>query len=82
MERARLRRMEDGQYPLVLTALDHRSQTSSEGPATLFLRATSLDHLHHTKQAIQYYQKFLAAAHDQYPDEERQTRQRLMALEK
>ncbi|HET9101574.1 MAG TPA: tetratricopeptide repeat protein, partial [Acidobacteriaceae bacterium] len=72
----------NGQYPLVLTALDHRSQTLSDSPATLFLRATALDHLHHTKRAIQYYQKFLAAAHDQYPDEVQQTRQRLKALEK
>ena len=72
----------DGQYPLVLTALDHRSQTLSDSPATLFLRATALDHLHQTKQAIQYYQKFLAVAHDQYPDEEQQTRQRLKALQK
>ena len=72
----------DGQYPLVLTALNHRSQTLSDSPATLFLRATALDHLHQTKQAIQYYQKFLAAAHDQYPDEEQQTRQRLKALQK
>lgn len=72
----------DGQYPLVLTALDHRSQTLSDSAATLFLRATALDHLHQTRKAIQYYQKFLAVAHDQYPDEEQKTRQRLKALEK
>jgi tetratricopeptide (TPR) repeat protein len=72
----------DGRYPLVLTALDHRAQTLSDSPATLFLRATALDHLHQTKQAIQYYQKFLIVAHDQYPDEEQETRQRLKALQK
>jgi len=72
----------DGQYPLVLTALSHRSQTLNDSPATLFLRATALDHLHQTKKAIQYYQKFLAAAHDHYPDEEQQTKQRLKALQK
>ena len=72
----------NGQYPLVLTALNHRSQTLSESAPTLFLRATALDHLHQTRQAIQYYQKFLAAAHDQYPDEVQQTRQRLKALQK
>ena len=72
----------DGQYQLVLTALDHRSQTLSDSAATLFLRATALDHLHQTKQAVQYYQKFLAVAHDQYPDEVQQTRQRLKALQK
>ena len=70
------------EYPLVLTALDHRAQTLSDSPATLFLRATALDHLHQTKQAIQYYQKFLTVAHEQYPDEEQETRQRLKALEK
>ncbi|MGA7706325.1 MAG: tetratricopeptide repeat protein [Acidobacteriaceae bacterium] len=72
----------DGQYPLVLTALDHRSQTLTDSAATLFLRATALDHLHQTKRAVQYYQKFLAAADDQYPDEVQQTRQRLKALQK
>ncbi|MHB1936989.1 MAG: tetratricopeptide repeat protein [Acidobacteriaceae bacterium] len=72
----------DGQYPLALTALDHRAQMLSENPATLFLRATALDHLHRTKQAILYYQKFLNAAHDQFPDEEQETRQRLKALDR
>lgn len=72
----------NGQYSLVLTALDHRSKTLSDSPATLFLRATALDHLRQTKQAIHYYQKFLTVAHDQYPDEEQQTRQRLKALQK
>ncbi len=72
----------DGQYPLVLTALDHRAQTLSDSPATLFLRATALDHLHQTKLAIQYYRKFLAVATAQYLDEQQETRQRLNALEK
>ena len=71
-----------GEYPLVLTALDHRAQTLSEGPGILFLRATSLDHLHRKKEAIEYYRKFLSAAHDQYPDERAETRQRLIALER
>lgn len=72
----------NGEYPLVLTALDHRAQTMSESPATLFLRATSLDHLHQKKLAIQYYRKFLSVANDQLADEEQQTRERLNALEK
>ena len=72
----------DGQYPLVLTALSHRSQTLSDSPATLFLRATALDHLHQTKKAIHYYQKFLVVAHDKYPEEEQQTKDRLKALQK
>jgi tetratricopeptide (TPR) repeat protein len=72
----------NGQYPLVLTALDHRAQTLSDSPATLFLRATALDHLHQRKQAIQYYRKFLTVANAQYLDEQQETRQRLNALEK
>jgi tetratricopeptide (TPR) repeat protein len=72
----------DEQYPLVLTALDHRAQTLSDSPATLFLRATALDHLHRTKQAIQYYRKFLAVANAQYLDEQQETRERLNALER
>ncbi|MGH9615558.1 MAG: tetratricopeptide repeat protein [Acidobacteriaceae bacterium] len=72
----------NGQYALVLTALDRRAQTVGESPATLFLRATALDHLHQTKQAVQYYRKFLSVATDAYADEAQQTRQRLKALEK
>lgn len=72
----------NAEYPLVLTALDRRAQTLSDGPETLFMRATSLDHLHRTKEAIEYYRKFLAVAHDQYPDQQAQTRQRLIALQR
>ncbi len=70
------------QYILVLSALDQRAQYLPESPATLFLRATALDHLHKTREAVPYYQKFLAAANGQFPDEEAQTRQRLRALRK
>lgn len=73
---------EDGQYPLVLTALDQRVHYLADGPATLFLRATALDHLRKTKEAVLYYQKFLAVANGQFPDEEAQTKQRLRALRK
>ncbi len=68
------------QYPLVLTALDHRAQYLPDLPATLFLRAAALDHLHHTKDAVTYYRKFLAQAQGKFPDEESQTRQRLTEL--
>ncbi|MHB8301433.1 MAG: tetratricopeptide repeat protein [Acidobacteriaceae bacterium] len=73
---------EDHAYPLVLTALDQRARYLADGPATLFLRASALDHLHRNKGAILYYQKFLVAANGQFPDEEAQTRQRLKALRK
>jgi predicted Zn-dependent protease len=73
---------ENEEYPLVLTALDHRAQYLADGPATIFLRATALDHLHHTKEAIPYYRKFLSEAQGKFPDEESQTRQRLRELRK
>ncbi len=73
---------ENLQYSLVLSALDHRDEYLPEVPATLFLRATALDHLHHTKQAIAFYQQFLAAAQGKFPDEESQTRQRITELQK
>ena len=74
--------LQDGQYPLVLTALDHRTQYLAETPATVFLRAAALDHLHHTRQAVTYYREFLREAQGKFPDEEAQTRQRLAALGK
>jgi tetratricopeptide (TPR) repeat protein len=73
---------ENQQYPLVLTALDRRAQYLADGPATLFLRATALDHLHRTKEAIPYYRKFLSEAQGKFPDEESQTRERLTELQK
>ena len=71
---------QNGQYPLVLTALDQRAQYAADGPATLFLRAAALDRMHHTKQAIPYYRKFLSEAQGRFPTEESQTRQRLKDL--
>jgi len=73
---------EDARYALVLTALDHRAQSVPDTPAVLFLRATALDHLHRTKEAIPYYRKFLVAAKGKFPDEEAQVRQRLTEFKK
>ncbi len=73
---------ENQQYPLVLTALDHRAQYLADGPATLFLRATALDHLHRTTEALPYYRKFLSESQGKFPDEESQTRERLKQLRK
>ena len=73
---------ENHQYDLVLQALDHRANYKPEVPATLFLRATALDHLHQTKKAIVYYQQFLHAAQDKFPDETWQAQHRLAALTK
>lgn len=71
---------QNGQYTLTLTALDHRAQSLADVPATLFLRATALDHLHRTREAVSYYQKFLDAAKGEFPDEVSQTRERLAEL--
>jgi uncharacterized protein HemY len=73
---------ENQQYPLVLTALDRRAQYLPDGPATIFLRATALDHLHRTREAIPLYRKFLTEAQGKFPDEDSQTRQRLAELRK
>lgn len=73
---------EDHQYPLVLHALDQRAQYAADGPATLFLRATALDHLHRTKEAVAAYRQFLTESQGKFQDEEWQTRQRLNALAK
>ncbi len=69
-------------YRLVLTALDHRAQFLADGPATLFLRADALDHLHETNAAIQCYRRFLSQANGSFPDEAAQARDRVAALQK
>lgn len=49
------------QYRQELDALSHRAQLTPDTPATLFLWATAYDHLRQTKQAVDYYHRFLAA---------------------
>ncbi len=76
-----------GQYPLVLHALDQRANYKPDTPATLFLRATALDHLHQTKLATAAYKKFIQAAQDKsvqdkFSDQVWQAQQRIQALEK
>jgi tetratricopeptide (TPR) repeat protein len=73
---------EDREYPLVLQALDHRAQYLQDGPSTLFLRATALDHLQRTREAMHYYRQFLQQAQGKFPNEEAETRQRLLTLER
>ena len=63
-----------------LKALAARQQITPDTAETLFLWATSYDNLHQMKQAAEYYDKFLAAAHGKYPDEEWQAKHRLVAL--
>jgi len=73
---------ENQNYSLVLTALEERARSLADVPATYFLRASALDHLHRYKEAISCYQKFLDTAAGKFPDEEAQTRARLAQLRK
>ena len=67
---------------LVIEALSARSKYMEETAATYFLWATAYDNLHHTKEAAEYYHKFLAAADGRFPDQEWQAKHRLVTLGK
>jgi Flp pilus assembly protein TadD len=71
---------ENKQYPVALHALTMRAKYMEETPATYFLWATSYDNLHQSKQAQEYYHRFLAAAGGKFPDQEWQAKHRLVAL--
>jgi cytochrome c-type biogenesis protein CcmH/NrfG len=66
---------------MTLQALSLRAKVLPPSPSTLFLEATANDSLRQTRQAVDLYKQFLAAAHGEYPDQESQARQRLAALE-
>ena len=70
------------QDTVTLESLTMRSKYLEDTPATYFLRATAYDNLHQTKQAAEYYKKFLQAAHGSFPTQEWQAQHRLIALEK
>src|SRR5271165_3708800 len=72
---------ENKNYQLTLKALDYRAKFLPEGPATYFLRATTFDNLKAMPQAVEYYQRFLAADAGKLPDQEWQARHRLIALD-
>jgi tetratricopeptide (TPR) repeat protein len=73
---------ESHQYQVVLNSLSARSKYLQETAATYFLWATAYDNLHHTKEAADYYRKFLAAANGSFPDQEWQAKHRLITLGK
>jgi Flp pilus assembly protein TadD len=73
---------ESHQPQLVLDSLSARSKYLEETPATYFLWATAYDNLHHTKEAADYYHKFLTAANGRFPDQEWQAKHRLVTLGK
>ncbi len=71
------------QYALVLQALNERQKAAPDTvavPAAIFLRATALDHLFRTSEAITEYQKFIAAAQDKFPEEVAEAKERLAVL--
>jgi tetratricopeptide (TPR) repeat protein len=72
---------ENKNYQLALKALDYRAKFVPESSASYFLRATCFDNLKAVKQAVEYYQRFLAEDAGKFPDQEWQARHRLMALD-
>jgi len=72
---------ENRNYQLTIKALDYRAKFLPEGPASYFLRATTYDNLKSVPQAVEYYQRFLAADAGKLPDQEWQARHRLIALD-
>lgn len=69
------------QYPQALAALDKVKELGAENVGHMFFRATTLDRLNLKKEALDYYQKFLAASKTN-PDQEFQARQRVKLLER
>jgi Flp pilus assembly protein TadD len=72
---------ENKNYELALKALDYRAKVLPESSASYFLRATCFDNLKARKQAVEYYQRFLAEDAGKFSDQEWQARHRLMALD-
>ena len=73
---------QDKQYPLVLQSLSMRAKFADENAGSNFLRATAYDNLHQNKEAVEYYEKFLAVSAGKFPDQEWEAQHRLIALEK
>ena len=71
----------DKNYSLALQVLDDRGKLQADPPAICFLRATTYDNLNEVPQAVEYYQQFLAANSVNLPDQQRQSRERLIALD-
>jgi len=70
----------DEQFPQALLALDKVKELGAENVGHMFFRATTLDRLNLRKEALEYYQRFLAASKTN-PDQEFQARQRVRILE-
>lgn len=70
------------QYPQAIAAFDRVRALGAETPADMFFRATAHEHLRQPKEALDNYNKFLAASKGVFPDQEFQARQRVLALER
>jgi tetratricopeptide (TPR) repeat protein len=65
-----------------LAALDHVRDLGAETSGHFYLRAITLDRLKKNKEALEAYNKFLAASQNVNPDQEFIARQRVKVLEK
>jgi predicted Zn-dependent protease len=72
---------ENKNYVLAIKAADARAKFLPEIPISYFLRATAYDHLRDKKEAALNYHQFLNVANGQFPDQEWQAQQRLIAIE-
>jgi tetratricopeptide (TPR) repeat protein len=73
---------ENQNYPLVIMALDERAKLTPDTAVSYFLRATAYDHLRDFKNAARNYHLFLDHDDGRLPDQEWQTRHRLVTIEK
>ncbi|MEQ1886454.1 MAG: tetratricopeptide repeat protein [Bryobacteraceae bacterium] len=69
------------QYSQGLVALDRVKALGGESVGQLFQRALAQDHLQLRPEAIESYNRFLAASQGKLPDQEFQARQRIRNLE-
>jgi tetratricopeptide (TPR) repeat protein len=69
-------------FQQALAAFERVRALGAETTSDLFFRAVAHDHLHQTKEALDNYNRFLAASKGAYPNQEFQARQRVLALEK
>ncbi|HYK62413.1 MAG TPA: tetratricopeptide repeat protein [Bryobacteraceae bacterium] len=74
--------MASEQYQQALAPLDRIRSLGAESNGLVFIRALAYDHLQQRKEALENYNKFLAASHGEHPDQEFQARQRVRMLEK
>jgi len=70
------------EYQLVLKSLSMRAKYAEENAGSYFFRATAYDNLHQKKEAVEYYERFLATSAGKFPDQEWEAQHRLIALGK